>query len=280
MAMGIPVAASPAKTIAPAHPAFQFTLIYTFLDMYGVPLRYGTYEYPAWGTSLGVCIGVLTCLQIPLWAAVALCRESGTLSDVSVPGGMGHGDGEGVGAEEGLPQCWGRAGREQRQNRGDADPSPRERERAGAVGLGREVGSEPSASILLPAPAHGDAALCPTGLGAAPAHPRPPPALPESHPAPALLEDGHRPGCGRRRHRRAIHHHPDQQRLHRAAPPQQRRLMPAPGHPMSSLRALQEDGTRQGWGHQPGGWLPLCHHRHPPWRMLTTDPSVYLNSFS
>ncbi|NXN76689.1 SC6A7 protein, partial [Himantopus himantopus] len=58
-----------------------FTLIYTFLDMYGVPLRYGTYEFPAWGTSLGICMGVLTCLQIPLWAAVALCRESGTLSD-------------------------------------------------------------------------------------------------------------------------------------------------------------------------------------------------------
>ncbi|NXA21378.1 SC6A7 protein, partial [Ibidorhyncha struthersii] len=58
-----------------------FTLIYTFLDMYGVPLRYGTYKFPAWGTSLGVCMGVLTCLQIPLWAAVALCRESGTLSD-------------------------------------------------------------------------------------------------------------------------------------------------------------------------------------------------------
>uniref|UniRef100_A0A8B9C5E2 Transporter n=1 Tax=Anser brachyrhynchus TaxID=132585 RepID=A0A8B9C5E2_9AVES len=58
-----------------------FTLIYTFLDMYGVPLRYGSYVYPAWGTSLGVCMGVLTCLQIPLWATVALCRESGTLSD-------------------------------------------------------------------------------------------------------------------------------------------------------------------------------------------------------
>ncbi|NXE84270.1 SC6A7 protein, partial [Cochlearius cochlearius] len=58
-----------------------FTLIYTFLDMYGVPLRYGTYAYPTWGTSLGVCMGVLVCLQIPLWAAVALCRESGTLSD-------------------------------------------------------------------------------------------------------------------------------------------------------------------------------------------------------
>ncbi|NXL49580.1 SC6A7 protein, partial [Podilymbus podiceps] len=58
-----------------------FTLIYTFLDMYHVPLRFGSYEYPAWGTSLGVCVGLLTCLQIPLWAAVALCRESGTLSD-------------------------------------------------------------------------------------------------------------------------------------------------------------------------------------------------------
>lgn len=112
--------------VTPAHPAFQFTLIYTFLDMYGVPLRYGTYEFPAWGTSLGVCMGVLTCLQIPLWAVVALCRESGTLSDVSVRGGMGHGDGDRVGAEQGLPRCWGRDGREQRWSGGDADPSSRE----------------------------------------------------------------------------------------------------------------------------------------------------------
>ncbi|XP_042648664.1 sodium-dependent proline transporter-like [Tyto alba] len=58
-----------------------FTLLYTFLDMDDAPLRYGTYEFPAWGTSLGVCVGVLTCLQIPLWAALALARESGTLSD-------------------------------------------------------------------------------------------------------------------------------------------------------------------------------------------------------
>ncbi|NXT56851.1 SC6A7 protein, partial [Pluvianellus socialis] len=58
-----------------------FTLIYTFLDMYRVPLCYGAYQYPAWGTSLGVCMGALTCLQVPLWATVALCRESGTLSD-------------------------------------------------------------------------------------------------------------------------------------------------------------------------------------------------------
>ncbi|KAM9565444.1 sodium- and chloride-dependent taurine transporter-like [Guaruba guarouba] len=58
-----------------------FTLLYTFLDMHNVPLRYGAYEYPDWGTGLGICMGVLTCLQIPLWALVALARESGTLSD-------------------------------------------------------------------------------------------------------------------------------------------------------------------------------------------------------
>nr|XP_013804487.1 PREDICTED: sodium- and chloride-dependent glycine transporter 2-like [Apteryx mantelli mantelli] len=48
-----------------------FTLIYTFLDVSSAPLRYGAYEYPAWGRSLGVCMGVLTCLQIPLWAVAA-----------------------------------------------------------------------------------------------------------------------------------------------------------------------------------------------------------------
>ncbi|NXL87751.1 SC6A7 protein, partial [Alectura lathami] len=58
-----------------------FTLSYTFLEMYAVPLRYGTYKFPAWGTSLGVCMGVLSCLQVPLWATVALCHETGTLSD-------------------------------------------------------------------------------------------------------------------------------------------------------------------------------------------------------
>lgn len=85
----------------------QFTLIYTFLEMYGVPLRYGSYTYPAWGTSLGICVGVLTCLQVPLWAIVALCRESGTLSDVSVREEQGHGDGDGDGVTEGLSWCWG-----------------------------------------------------------------------------------------------------------------------------------------------------------------------------
>uniref|UniRef100_A0A8C9F3J7 Transporter n=1 Tax=Pavo cristatus TaxID=9049 RepID=A0A8C9F3J7_PAVCR len=49
-----------------------------------VPLSYGTYEFPAWGTSLGICMGVLSCVQIPIGAIVALCHQTGTLSDVSV----------------------------------------------------------------------------------------------------------------------------------------------------------------------------------------------------
>ncbi|KAM9602264.1 sodium-dependent proline transporter-like isoform 4-T4 [Morphnus guianensis] len=56
-------------------------LICTCLDMHRVPLHHGTYEYPTWGMSLSICMGVLTCLQVPLWAVVALCRESGTLSN-------------------------------------------------------------------------------------------------------------------------------------------------------------------------------------------------------
>lgn len=52
--------------------------------MYNIPLRYGTYEFPAWGTSLGVCMGVLSCVQIPIGAVVALCHQTGTLRDVSV----------------------------------------------------------------------------------------------------------------------------------------------------------------------------------------------------
>lgn len=54
-------------------------LICTCLDMH-----HGTYEYPIWDTNLGICMVVLTCLQVPLWAVVALCRESGTLRNVSV----------------------------------------------------------------------------------------------------------------------------------------------------------------------------------------------------
>ncbi|NXW20640.1 SC6A7 protein, partial [Circaetus pectoralis] len=54
-------------------------LICTCLDMHRVPLHHGTYEHPTWGMSLGICMGILTGLQVPLWAVVALCRESGTL---------------------------------------------------------------------------------------------------------------------------------------------------------------------------------------------------------
>lgn len=52
--------------------------------MHHMPLHHGTYEYPTWGTNLGICMGILTCLQVPLWAIMALCRESGTLRNVSV----------------------------------------------------------------------------------------------------------------------------------------------------------------------------------------------------
>lgn len=105
-ALGVPARPGPlgrgVTLLLPAL-ALQFTLIYTFLDMNNAPLRYGTYEYPGWGTSLGICMGVLTCLQVPLWALVALGRESGTLSDVSVRDG--DGDGDEVGAKQGLPSA-------------------------------------------------------------------------------------------------------------------------------------------------------------------------------
>uniref|UniRef100_A0A8B9VDL6 Transporter n=1 Tax=Anas zonorhyncha TaxID=75864 RepID=A0A8B9VDL6_9AVES len=101
-------------------------------EMYGVPLRYGSYTYPAWGTSLGICVGVLTCLQVPLWAIVALCRESGTLSDVSVREEQGHGDGDRDGVTEGLSWCWGWEG-----SRLEAMLSrPQERKRDEATGPG------------------------------------------------------------------------------------------------------------------------------------------------
>ncbi|XP_074836578.1 sodium-dependent proline transporter-like isoform X2 [Carettochelys insculpta] len=58
-----------------------FILFYIFLEMYTTSLHYGTYTYPRWGKALGVCMGAVTCLQIPLWALVAVGRESGTLAD-------------------------------------------------------------------------------------------------------------------------------------------------------------------------------------------------------
>uniref|UniRef100_A0A4W5NC23 Transporter n=1 Tax=Hucho hucho TaxID=62062 RepID=A0A4W5NC23_9TELE len=61
----------------------QFILTYIFIEMYNTPLQYGTYVYPRWGKALGVCMGATCCLQIPIWAIVAISKESGTLKDVS-----------------------------------------------------------------------------------------------------------------------------------------------------------------------------------------------------
>ncbi|XP_059819520.1 sodium-dependent proline transporter [Hypanus sabinus] len=58
-----------------------FILMYIFIEMYNTSLHYGTYEYPVWGKALGVCLGVVCCVQIPLWAVVAVVKESGTLRD-------------------------------------------------------------------------------------------------------------------------------------------------------------------------------------------------------
>uniref|UniRef100_A0A1A8GHN6 Solute carrier family 6 (Neurotransmitter transporter, L-proline), member 7 n=1 Tax=Nothobranchius korthausae TaxID=1143690 RepID=A0A1A8GHN6_9TELE len=58
-----------------------FILIYIFIEMYNTPLHYGSYVYPQWGKGLGVCMGATCCLQILIWAIVAISRETGTLKD-------------------------------------------------------------------------------------------------------------------------------------------------------------------------------------------------------
>ncbi|XP_072333627.1 sodium-dependent proline transporter isoform X1 [Scyliorhinus torazame] len=58
-----------------------FILMYVFIEMYNAPLHYGLYEFPLWGKALGVCLGVLCCIQIPFWAVVAVLKESGTWRD-------------------------------------------------------------------------------------------------------------------------------------------------------------------------------------------------------
>ncbi|KAL0994308.1 hypothetical protein UPYG_G00120490 [Umbra pygmaea] len=58
-----------------------FILTYIFIEMYNTSLRYGDYLYPRWGKALGICMGATCCLQIPIWAIVAICKETGTLKD-------------------------------------------------------------------------------------------------------------------------------------------------------------------------------------------------------
>ncbi|XP_068455943.1 sodium-dependent proline transporter isoform X2 [Clinocottus analis] len=58
-----------------------FILTYIFIEMYNTSLHYGSYVYPRWGKALGVCMGATCCLQILIWAVVAICKETGTLKD-------------------------------------------------------------------------------------------------------------------------------------------------------------------------------------------------------
>lgn len=62
----------------------QFILTYIFLEMYNTSLHYGSYVYPLWGKALGVCMGATCCLQILIWAVVAISREHGTLKEVGI----------------------------------------------------------------------------------------------------------------------------------------------------------------------------------------------------
>uniref|UniRef100_A0A8C6XXJ9 Solute carrier family 6 member 7 n=1 Tax=Naja naja TaxID=35670 RepID=A0A8C6XXJ9_NAJNA len=67
-----------------------FILFYIFLDLSGTRLHYGAYQFPRWGQALGICMGVLSCIQIPLWAAVSRGRElsgswEGLLVGVDLP---------------------------------------------------------------------------------------------------------------------------------------------------------------------------------------------------
>lgn len=90
----------------------QFILFYIFLDLSDSTLHYGEYRFPRWGQVLGICMGVLSCIQIPLWAGVALCKESGTLAAVS-RGREPSGSREGplVGKTSQLSPCRAESGR-------------------------------------------------------------------------------------------------------------------------------------------------------------------------
>lgn len=52
--------------------------------MYRTSLHYGPYVYPRWGKALGVCMATVSCLQILIWAVVAISKETGTLKEVCV----------------------------------------------------------------------------------------------------------------------------------------------------------------------------------------------------
>lgn len=50
------------------------------------PSEYGNYQFPTWAEALGILMGVLSCLMIPMGMVVAVLQEEGTLWEV---GGTG-----------------------------------------------------------------------------------------------------------------------------------------------------------------------------------------------
>lgn len=50
------------------------------------PSEYGNYRFPAWAEVLGILMGVLSCLMIPVGMVVAVLREEGTLWEVGLLG--------------------------------------------------------------------------------------------------------------------------------------------------------------------------------------------------
>lgn len=47
------------------------------------PSEYGSYRFPAWAELLGILMGLLSCLLIPVGMLVAVLREEGSLWEVS-----------------------------------------------------------------------------------------------------------------------------------------------------------------------------------------------------
>ncbi|NXN10159.1 SC6A7 protein, partial [Indicator maculatus] len=57
-----------------------FSLLYILLELPSLALGPGSSQQPAWASSLGLCINLLSCLQLPLGATLALAQQTGSLS--------------------------------------------------------------------------------------------------------------------------------------------------------------------------------------------------------
>lgn len=47
------------------------------------PSQYGSYQFPYWSEALGILMGLLSCMMIPIGMLVAVLKEEGTLWEVS-----------------------------------------------------------------------------------------------------------------------------------------------------------------------------------------------------